>query len=137
MRPLKSFRSFHFLLLLAGFTGLLSCSKETSPEAKLAFEGVIPKPVSANATGKAFFVKEETAIFVDADTEALTTIGNFLAGKLKPATGFDLEVKSAAEAPNEDAIFLTTKGGDAKLGEEGYELTITEDQVKIVANKPA
>lgn len=127
------------LLIIAGFSCLMSChhSKPTSPEAKLDFENVIPKPVSVLATGKTFFITKETTIATAPRSSGLIDIGQYLAGKLKPATGFDLLVTEASGNPPSGSIYLTTTGGDAQLGEEGYELIITEDLIKLVANKPA
>ena len=42
-----------------------SDSRSTSPEAKLAFDRVIPKPISADASGKAFIITENTSIVVE------------------------------------------------------------------------
>ena len=137
MTPLFNFvKVFRLCLMVAGFAFLLSCSRQTSKEAKTAFESIIPKPVSANLTGKSFYLTKETAILIEGDGKDLTAIGDYLSGQLKPATGFDLEV-SYANTSSPNSIFLTTRGGDVQWGAEGYELTISEDQVKLAANEPA
>ncbi|HYF66981.1 MAG TPA: beta-N-acetylhexosaminidase [Ohtaekwangia sp.] len=121
------------LMLLQFF--LVGCNKsvETSPEAKLAFESLIPKPVSAEATGKAFFITAETEIHVA--EEHLVKAGEFLAGKLRPATGFALEVSVNSEKA--DKGILLNLSGEATLGEEGYTITILEDGLTLSAHKPA
>jgi hexosaminidase len=108
-------------------------SKSTSPEAKLAFGRVIPKPVSANAAGKTFLITESTTIVTDSSSTELRIVANYLAENLKTITGLSLNVASNAE---KGAILLTL-GGPSSLGDEGYELQIEEKQVKIMANKPA
>jgi hexosaminidase len=108
-------------------------SKPTSPEAKLAFERVIPKPISATATGKTFLITRNTTIVADSSSSELADVANYLAKNLKTITGLSLNVASNA---NEGAILLTL-GGSSSLGNEGYELHIDEKQVKIMANKPA
>ena len=42
----------------------------------------------------------------------------------------------SGEQPKQ-AILLTTAGADVSLGDEGYELTISEGGIKLLANKPA
>ena len=119
------------LILLAA---ACSDSKSTSPEAKLAFDRVIPKPTSANASGKTFVIKSNTTIVADNSSEGLGDVANYLAENLKTITGLSLEI-SSNEA--DGAIVLSLQGGSSSLGDEGYELTIDENRVKIVANKPA
>jgi hexosaminidase len=118
------------------FTFLIAAcndSKPTSPDAKLAFSRVIPKPISANATGKTFLITERTAIVADTSSAELREVANYLAENLKTITGLSVNVASKAE---EGAILLTLSGSSS-LGNEGYELQIDEKQVKIIAHKPA
>lgn len=107
-------------------------SKPASPEAKLAFSRVIPKPVSANTTGTTFQITKNTTIVADSSAE-LRDVANYLAEDLKTITGLSPKVTSETE---EGAIVLAL-GGPSSLGNEGYELQIDEKQVKITANKPA
>lgn len=125
-----SFAAFVILSLL-----LTACndSRPTSPEAKLAFERVIPKPVSANATGKTFFITENTTIVTDGASSELNDLAKYLAESLQSITGLSIKMGSKAD---EGAILLAL-GGTSSLGAEGYELQIDEKQVKITANKPA
>lgn len=109
-------------------------SKPTSPEAKLAFERVIPKPVSANATGKTFLITGKTTIVADSASAELSGVANYLADNLKTVTGLSVKV---GEKAGDGSIVLSLNGGTSALGDEGYELQIDEKQVKIVANKPA
>lgn len=111
-----------------------SDSKPASPEAKLAFARVIPKPVSANATGKIFPITENTIIVADPSSTGLQEVATYLADALRTITGFSLKVAPEVE---EGAIVLTLHGGSSSLGDEGYELQVGENQIKIIANKPA
>jgi hexosaminidase len=122
------------LLLLASFAFFTSCqnSKPASSEAKLLFENVIPQPVSATLEGKTFELTKETKIITD---EASQPVGMYLADKLNPATGFGLSVAVAKEVPA-NGIYLAI-GNDGSLGDEGYELAISESLIKVTANKPA
>lgn len=134
MITLKKSATFWSALLLAGF--LLSCTKSTSPEAAQALQNIIPKPVSVTATGKMFTLTDASNVYVEGESEELANIGRYLTTKLNPATGFNLEVSATKGAPAAGNIYLAL-GGDAQLGEEGYLLTVTEELVKLTANKPA
>ena len=127
-------RTFYLLMLMSALAGLTSCgSKSASPEAKAAFENVIPMPVSATATGDAFFITDETVIIAGSSQE-VKAAGEYLAALLRPVTGFELPVRGDNA---ESAIRLSISGSDAQLGAEGYELTVNEDEVRIVANRAA
>lgn len=123
-------------LVLLFFASLSSCkqSKPASPEAALLFESVIPRPVSATLTGKTFFLTDKTSIVVDATAVGAAEVARHLVSTIGPATGFSLSIGESTGSVPDGAIYLTTTGGDAELGDEGYELTITEDQLKVTAN---
>ncbi|MCL7454587.1 MAG: beta-N-acetylhexosaminidase [Anaerolineae bacterium] len=99
-------------------------------------ENLIPMPVSVTATGGVFALEAGTAIYVEPGSGELAAMGQYLADRLKPATGYRMPVLAAAGAPMAGSIYLTTAGGDPALGEEGYELTIAPDGVTLVANRP-
>ena len=99
-------------------------------------ENIIPKPVSIVLTGDSFNITDKTTIYVQNQSVELEQIGKFLANKLNTSTGYGIEVKSTNEVQSEGGIFLSiTK--DETLGDEGYELTITKEGIKLTANKPA
>jgi len=120
---------------LAAAVLLFSCEKRTPKD--LLQESIIPVPVAMAATGSSFALTKKTVIYVQDSIAGLTKTGQYLAHLLGPATGFELPVKAAAKAPRSKAIYLTTAAGDAELGSEGYELTITEDLITVAANAPA
>jgi hexosaminidase len=99
-------------------------------------DNLIPLPVSASATGGTFVLTEATAIQVEPGMAELMVIGQYLADALRPATGYGLPVRPTTSAPGSRNIYLTTAGGDPALGEEGYELTILPDSVRLVAYRP-
>jgi hexosaminidase len=137
MRILPSVRAFYYYgaaIILTSLLGACNGSKSTSPEAKIAFERVIPKPGSANATGKTFLITESTSIVADSSSSELRNIADYLAENLKTITGFSVKVSPKAD---DNSILLTLQDGAASLGDEGYELQIDEKQVKITANTPA
>jgi hexosaminidase len=100
-------------------------------------ENLIPQPVSVEPAGGQFTLTSNAAIFVEPGTPELTAIGQYLADKLKPATGYNLPVAGTTAAPVKGSMYFTTTGGDPALGEEGYTLSISADLVRLQACKPA
>ncbi len=117
------------------FMGLNSC--KTYPPTDLTQNSIIPKPVSVVATKGTFELSEDAVVFVPEESEELFQLGEYLAGILNPATGFDLAVKTSSQVPSDGGIFLALVDASEDLGEEGYELTIDEDWIQISALKPA
>ena len=103
----------------------------------LSKENMIPKPVSIVPTGSSFDLTDQTDIYVQGESTELKQVGQYLADKLNPSTGLGLDVKTTIEAPVQGNIYLSLSGTDAELGDEGYELTITDKSINLVANKPA
>jgi hexosaminidase len=97
---------------------------------------VIPKPVAATSAAGNFTITADTQIAIAPETDSMRAIGNYLAERLRPATGYALPVL-ATNAVTAGQIMLTTVDGDPALGEEGYELTIAPDGVTITAAAPA
>ncbi len=92
-----------------------------------------PKRWSA-ATGHSNSSRK-TPIVVDA---AVRDTGQYLAERLRKATGFDLKIGASAKAlPAKGTILLTTRDANPGLGAEGYELTVTPDSVVVRASKSA
>ena len=98
---------------------------------------IIPMPVSITSTGGSFVLPSTADIYVEPGTAELTAIGQYLADKLNPSTGYGLQVLTTTGAPANGNIYLTTVGGDPTLGDEGYRLTVTTNLVTVVAYKPA
>jgi len=103
----------------------------------LSKENIIPQPVSVTPDGRAFDLTDQTNIFVQGESAELKQIGQFLADKLNPATGLGIEVKTANAEPGSGNIYLALSGNDQELGDEGYQLKITDKLVSVTANKPA
>lgn len=101
-------------------------------------ENIIPRPVSVEPAEGSFVLSAATAITFDpgAQDEVLA-IGEYLAGRLRPATGFALKVIIASFPPLRSSISLGTQGAPESLAEEGYQLSITPAQVRIIARSPA
>src|ERR1700744_4831431 len=70
-----------------------------------------------------------------ADASARPT-AEFLARQLHRSTGCNIEICAPGTGTNGN-ILLTTQAADAKLGNEGYELSVTTDVVINLAPQPA
>lgn len=116
---------------------LQSCSvKKASPEAVTRFNNIIPKPAEAVIEGNAFTIDAKTKIVFEGSDE-VQQIAAFLVGKINPAAGLNLSVLPLTGTPEAGSILITLAGADATLGDEGYELSITAENIKLVASKPA
>ncbi len=89
----------------------------------------------AMSAGAPFSLARTSAIVVDAGNPEATAIGEMLGAQLRPPTGFPLAVAAGNSSPG--AIVLRLTGAPATVGEEGYQLTVTADSVRLVANRPA
>ncbi|HEY3476371.1 MAG TPA: beta-N-acetylhexosaminidase [Anaerolineales bacterium] len=94
---------------------------------------IIPKPASISASTGEFIISPDTKIFLQEDNSEVVSIGRFLAEYLRQATGSDFNIYVGDESGGNIRLTLN---GDAGLGEEGYELSITPDSVLINANHP-
>ncbi len=131
-------------LLCLGALALAGCGDDqTSPtpskpdDDTVATGGpaLIPLPASQELTQEAFTLTAATRIGVESAAAEDQALGDYLARRLRPATGYALPV--GVGGPGAGTIALTTEGGDPSLGEEGYELRVTPDAVSLVAYRPA
>ena len=107
------------------------------PPTDLSGSGVIPKPVSVIPATGTFTLTEKSTIFVTGESAEIMKIGRYLADKINPATGFGTQVQSTNGDRAAGNIYLTISAADAQLGDEGYQLEITNDFVNLTANKSA
>ncbi len=98
---------------------------------------LIPLPVSVKPSDGVFTLSAATQIRVEPGRAEIATIGQYLADRLSPATGYTLPIVTASGAPAAGHILLTTAQGDSTLGEEGYELTVSPQDVTLAAYQPA
>ncbi|MBK9388937.1 MAG: beta-N-acetylhexosaminidase [Bacteroidetes bacterium] len=126
---------FISIMIIAAIFLQISCKPTIQTD--LTKENIIPKPVSVTATGDYFCLGEKASIYIQGETAELMQTGNYLAERLRPATGFPLEVRTTTEEPGKGNIFLTLSGADASVGDEGYILSVTKKLITISAKKPA
>jgi len=130
-------------LLLCGFA-VASCRSPVPPEpasvsplSNSSLGNIIPQPESVTSTNDSFVLTAGAKICVGPGSAELVSIGQYLADKLRPSTGYSLQIVAAAGLPANGSIFITTIGGDPLLGDDGYTLTITPDLVSVVAYQPS
>jgi hexosaminidase len=94
---------------------------------------VIPAPVSVTPDrhGGGFELSRDTAISVDRGARG---VGEFLAGVLRPSTGYRLPVVTNHQSAG---ITLTLGYVPARLGAEGYQLTVNQRGVTLKARTAA
>ncbi len=118
---------------LLGLVLLIAC--QPSKHSDLTSLPLIPKPVSVVSLGGVFELKATTNIYVKTGLKEWMAVAEYLASKLRPSTNFELKIVEGQEPPMAGIYF--TSGGNAELGEEGYELAITENLITVTTNKPA
>jgi len=114
-----------WLLAFSGFFAFTSCQKAT----KLSESGLIPLPQEITDGSGVYQITGSSGIKLIGSNENLTKIGEFLAGKLRPATGFDLPVSFDA-----GDIVLELTGDE---NSEGYQIQITDEGIQISASGEA
>lgn len=119
-------------LILTAVFGQMACQ-----HSDLSKENLIPKPVSVIPEGRNFDLTDQTNIYVQGELAELKQIGQYLADKLNPSTGLGIEVKTTTDVPGPGNIYLSLSATDQQLGDEGYELKITDKLVSLTAGKPA
>lgn len=132
-----------FCLFIISIIGIRNnSSKVKGIEVSNVVEGsntIIPKPLKYEENKGKFLINNNTKIYVKGNNEEETVeinkIAEYLNKKIETPTGYKLNIiKSENEIKN--SIYLTTLEGKEELGNEGYEIIIMEEGVKITAYKP-
>jgi len=117
---------------------------------------VVPAPVAvAESRGTEFTLARSTRILVPSGSSEAARIGTYLAGLLRPSTGYPLPVEKASGTGGRDVISIELAGaaqpghdrpGAARPGAEGgdrghdavegYELNVTGGAVTLRASRP-
>lgn len=124
-------------LAIIFLAGIISCNNKPQSTPKSRQDNLIPKPVSLLTSDEIFTLTNESGIYVQGDSADDLRAGEWLAEKLKPATGFSIKAMLSKNAPAAGNIYLARFSNDSTVGNEGYELTVTKDLVTITANSPA
>lgn len=95
---------------------------------------VVPAPASVRPGGDPYTLDSSTRIRAVGHSGEARKIGDYLAGVLRPSTGYALPVTTKDGA---DGIRLRLDPRAGKLGAEGYTLTSGRGNVTITARQPA
>ncbi|MGW6417024.1 beta-N-acetylhexosaminidase [Streptomyces sp. NPDC055055] len=96
---------------------------------------IVPVPASVTPEGEPYTLTRTTRIGVDEDSAETRALGRYLAGLLRPATGFPLPVVDEDAA--RDGIRLRLAPDDTGLSDEGYRLASSPDGLTLTARAPA
>ncbi|MEU0562361.1 family 20 glycosylhydrolase [Dactylosporangium sp. NPDC006015] len=103
-----------------------------------AFSTVVPRPATVTANpAVSYTVTASTRIYTWAGNAAAGAVGTYLAGILRPSTGFPLTVTTTSDANQSGGIALVLSGAPASVGANGYQLDVTAGGVVIRAQQPA
>ncbi len=102
-----------------------------------ALNYLIPVPLSVERATGVFYLTRATAILVEPANAELLAIARGLAHEFQKSTGQTWTVASCDGAPRAGSIYLTTVGADASLSEEGYQLVVDAQRVRLQAPQPA
>ncbi|TJZ55927.1 beta-N-acetylhexosaminidase [Streptomyces piniterrae] len=131
-------RRLLFSLLLIAAAGMGTAAVPPQPTAARAatpLDQVIPAPASVHPGGHPYTIGDRTRIRVPGGSGQAKRIAGYLAGLLRPATGYDLPVTTKG---GRDGIILRLGGEGTKgLGKEGYRLSSGGRSVTITASRPA
>lgn len=128
------------ILVIVSFTMIFKGNNEAQPTFVVATSNnIIPKPLSYEKGEGKFILKKDASIYVkgntEEETEEISKIAEFIRGKLKTSTGFELNIIKS-DNPSAGSIYLTTIGSEEDQGNEGYKIITTPENIKIIAYKP-
>ncbi|WOX24207.1 beta-N-acetylhexosaminidase [Streptomyces solicathayae] len=143
MRQRRTFPAFPRVLgalLLVAAAGI-SCVAASPAAAGAVVEPVtrplgqvVPAPASVSPGGAPFTLTATTRIRVDQDSAPAVAVGEYLAGLLRPSTGYPLPV---TDDTGRGGILLRLSDRDTALGDEGYRLQSGRGGVTLTARTPA
>ncbi|WP_390827669.1 family 20 glycosylhydrolase [Lentzea alba] len=115
--------------MVIAVTAALSVSAQS--QAAEPLQSLVPVPVSVQArAGVTHNLTAATKIYT---SPAARDVGTFLAGVLRPSTGYALPVSDAAGTPA-DGISLLLSGAPAQVGQQGYQLDVAANAIVVRAN---
>lgn len=137
MRVIGSLRNRVSVVIAAAALVGTACAPSPTPAPHPVTETpqLVPAPVSISySAGIPYTLQRTTNIVVDAGNSEATAIAEMLGALMRPPTGYPITVVSGPASPGAIALRLVN---NALLGEEGYQLTVTADSVRLTANRPS
>jgi hexosaminidase len=117
----------------------LSCARAVRPPSSPAMprtaHAIVPAPVSVQpGDGEPFTVTPTTAILVGGSNDAAAAVGRYLARLVRTVEApAPPRVETGVEAPRDGSIHLSLGAPAERVGDEGYELTVTTRQITLAA----
>ena len=123
-------RLFKFIMGIFAGCILVSCTVQTEPEALV----LVPYPDQLELTEGHFKITGHTRVYVSEDDPLLVSTAKYFIEKLDMMFGMTLETGSTNDPGNsKQAVILVLDGNLTDLGQEGYHLDVTPDQVVVKA----
>jgi hexosaminidase len=129
--------------LAAATLFVASCAKPVRPSATPAMpratHTIVPAPVSVQpGEGEPFAVTPATSILVGSTDPRATAVARYLARLVRHAEAAEpTKVETNVAAPRDGSIHLALGAPTDRVGDEGYELTVTPARVSLSASTPA
>jgi hexosaminidase len=98
------------------------------------YENFIPVPAEVNPKDGAFSLNTDSKIYFDQSNLENEFVGNYLKDYVKSLTGFELRVLPLEKILEKGNIYLLLLDGKNSLGNEGYELDISDKSIELRAN---
>ncbi|WP_258949192.1 family 20 glycosylhydrolase [Lentzea californiensis] len=115
--------------MVVAVTAALSVSAQS--QAAEPLQSLVPVPVSVQAkSGVTHTLTAATKIYT---APAARDVGDFLAGVLRPSTGYALPVSGTTGTPS-DGISLLLTGAPGTVGQQGYQLDVAANSIVLRAN---
>ncbi|SDP24613.1 family 20 glycosylhydrolase [Lentzea jiangxiensis] len=119
------------LAAVIAVTAALSVSAQS--QAAEPLQGLVPVPVSVQSkSGVTHTLTAASKIYT---APAARDVGTFLAGVLRPSTGYALPVSDTTTTPS-DGISLLLSGAPAAVGQQGYQLDVAANAIVLRATTP-
>ncbi|MER5403809.1 beta-N-acetylhexosaminidase [Streptomyces sp. NPDC002769] len=118
------------LLVAAASISVVGATSSAAGRTAVPLGRVVPAPASVDAGGSPYGITRDTRIRVD-DSREVRRVGAYLAGVLRPSTGYRLPVTDRGTGG------IRLRLGDRSLGAEGYRLDSGRNGITITAGGPA
>ena len=101
------------------------------------YTAIIPEPVSLVQGKGTFVIDDHTSLIIPSGSSELAALGNRANEWINTLTGITLPVKNKTTASEHSIRLLLNPALNNPGNDEGYELSITEQEVKLQARKTA
>ncbi|WP_367140393.1 MULTISPECIES: family 20 glycosylhydrolase [Streptomyces] len=124
-------------LLVLAAAGTAVPARAAEPGGPVPLGRVVPAPASVRPGGDPYEITARTAVRVPPGNPEAARIGGYLAGLLRPSTGYRLPVLAGGTGGPGIRLVLDEGEGEGGSGGEGYRLSVTSRSVTISAREGA